>query len=249
MLDPSTQPFAVLADIHGNSFALRAVLADMHSRGITNAINLGDVYYGPLDPAGTAELLSLFSMPTVCGNQDRLLWEGDRDALPTLGSVLDALPEPAFEALRSAPLELRLPGGVYACHGAPGDDCKYLLENVEQGHPRLNPLSDISGIVPKDVSLVLCGHTHFARVVHVGDTVVMNPGSVGLPAYTDDDPPHAMQAGSPHARYMIVKNVSGSWVCEPVCVAYNWEAAANLAAERGRDDWAMWLRTGRATIS
>lgn len=33
---------AVIADIHGNSFALKAVLDDIDLRGITTILNLGD---------------------------------------------------------------------------------------------------------------------------------------------------------------------------------------------------------------
>jgi predicted phosphodiesterase len=42
--------FAVIADVHGNSFALEAVLEDIEQRGIQQIINLGDHLTGPLDP-------------------------------------------------------------------------------------------------------------------------------------------------------------------------------------------------------
>ncbi|WP_238377297.1 metallophosphoesterase [Vogesella sp. EB] len=34
--------FAVISDIHGNLPALQAVLADMHGRGVSHAVNLGE---------------------------------------------------------------------------------------------------------------------------------------------------------------------------------------------------------------
>ena len=49
---------AVIADIHGNRWALEAVLQDIDRRGIQQIVNLGDHLTGPLDPAGTAEFLS-----------------------------------------------------------------------------------------------------------------------------------------------------------------------------------------------
>jgi hypothetical protein len=49
----AAESLAVLADIHGNRWALEAVLADIRGRGIRAMVNLGDSLYGPLDPAGT----------------------------------------------------------------------------------------------------------------------------------------------------------------------------------------------------
>ncbi len=67
--------FAAIADIHGNSAALRAVLNDIERRGISDIVNLGDVLSGPLDPVGTAEILMPMSLPTVLGNHDQWLFD------------------------------------------------------------------------------------------------------------------------------------------------------------------------------
>jgi predicted phosphodiesterase len=40
-------PVAVLSDIHGNRWALEAVLDDIRRRGIRDMFNLGDSLYGP----------------------------------------------------------------------------------------------------------------------------------------------------------------------------------------------------------
>ena len=50
--------------------------------------------------------------------------------------------------------------------------------------------------------LLLCGHTHLQREMRLPTgALVLNPGSVGWPAY-DDDHPHdnVIEAGTPHAR-------------------------------------------------
>jgi predicted phosphodiesterase len=49
--------FAVIADVHGNRWALEAVLQDIDRRGIHQIVNLGDHLTGLLDPAGTGNLL------------------------------------------------------------------------------------------------------------------------------------------------------------------------------------------------
>jgi predicted phosphodiesterase len=65
--------FAAISDIHGNSAALDAVLADIARRGVERVVNLGDALSGPLDPAGTADRLLALDLPTVAGNHDRTL--------------------------------------------------------------------------------------------------------------------------------------------------------------------------------
>src|SRR5690348_4802680 len=65
---------AVIADIHGNRWALEAILQDIDRRGIQQIVNLGDHLIGPLDPAGTADLLLTRKMVSVCGNDDRDLF-------------------------------------------------------------------------------------------------------------------------------------------------------------------------------
>ena len=35
--------FAAIADVHGNALALKAVLADIAARGITDILNLGGI--------------------------------------------------------------------------------------------------------------------------------------------------------------------------------------------------------------
>jgi hypothetical protein len=48
---------AAIADIHGNHLALDAVLADIHTQGIDQIVNLGDMASGPLDARKTMDRL------------------------------------------------------------------------------------------------------------------------------------------------------------------------------------------------
>ena len=67
---------AVIADIHGNRWALEAVLRDIDLRGIQQIINLGDHLTGSLDPVGTAEILLERDMIHVCGNDASRTYTG-----------------------------------------------------------------------------------------------------------------------------------------------------------------------------
>lgn len=79
MKDFDPRSFAVIADIHSNSDALKAVLRDIANQGIECVINLGDHLSGPMAARETAELLLSNEMPSIRGNHDRWLVENKRE--------------------------------------------------------------------------------------------------------------------------------------------------------------------------
>jgi hypothetical protein len=153
------------------------------------------------------------------------------------------------EWMAGLPLTLEVADGVLAFHGSPTDDLVYLLETVEPSGAR--PATE-AGVVDRlgasaAVPLLLCGHTHLQRSMRLAaGAFVVNPGSVGWPAYDDDHPhPHVMEAGTPHARYAIADDTSGQWRAEFRAVDYDWDGAASIAEANDRPDVARALRTGR----
>src|SRR5205085_10925815 len=66
---------AVVADIHGNVRALRAVMDDIKQLAPDTIINLGDCVSGPLEAAETADVLMSLAWTTIRGNHDRQLLE------------------------------------------------------------------------------------------------------------------------------------------------------------------------------
>jgi predicted phosphodiesterase len=243
---------AVLSDIHGNRWALEAVLADIRRRGVRDMVNLGDSLYGPLDPAGTAEILMELAMPTVRGNEDRILLDDPtrHPDSPSLPFVLSSLASGHFRWLRGLPPVIDALAGMFLCHGTPGSDNEYLLWDVQPGRRARRQAPAIAARLPGvDRPIVLCGHDHLpARIDLPGGRTVIDPGSVGLPAYRDALPfPHAMEAGSPHARYAMIQRASSGFEVEPITVAYDWHSAALAAEQNGRPDWAVALRTGFAS--
>ena len=79
---------------------------------------------------------------------------------------------------------------------------------------------------------------------------MVNPGSVGWPAYADENPhPHRVEAGAPEARFAILSRTEdgggGGWTAELLAVPYDYEEAASSAERFGRPDLAHMLRTGR----
>ena len=246
---------AVLADIHGNVLALEAVLADLEQRGaVDRIVNLGDCVSGPLWPAETCALLMERNWPTVRGNHDRAvafddpagMWSSDAFAHGKLSAAQRAW-------LGALPCRSEFAGGVTAFHGRPDNDNRYTLDDIADGRlvaaspakiaQRLRDMATGSG-------LVLCGHSHQPRLLQLdGGPLVLNPGSVGCPAY--DDPvglAHVSEVGTPHARYTIATiEANGVIAVDFLVVPYDHRAAAARALSNGRPEWAHALATGFLT--
>lgn len=243
--------FAVLSDIHSNVFALEAVIADAKNHAVELMINLGDILYGPIAPRATYELLMQHDIVTICGNQDRQILEATVEELasnPTMQFIIDDLGVEPIDWMKSLPFDVQLNDDVYLCHGTPDNDLVYLLENVELGFARLRSDDEIIKLLNGQKSkLICCGHTHTPRTVFLTTgQVIVNPGSVGLQAYTDDEPVvHSMENFNSLASYTIVEKVNDSWSIEHINVPYNVELAVVECKKRDRMDWVHFLTTGR----
>lgn len=259
--------FALVSDIHGNLAALDAVIQDLRRRQVDQVVNLGDTLSGPLLPLETARRLRALPWLHVAGNHERqvlrlpLARQNASDAY-TSGQLADA--DTTWLASHADPCEPRLHRGevwperlgndVAICHGSPRSDIEYLLETPVGEQARLATPAEVEerldGRVPPHIGLLACGHTHVPRVVaQASGLLIVNPGSVGLPAYDDDHPYrlskyHRIETGSPDARYAVVEKRNGRWTCDLISVPYEHEAMALLAEQRQRPDWAHALRTG-----
>jgi predicted phosphodiesterase len=243
---------AVIADIHGNSWALDAVLAELDRRAVTRIVNLGDCAYGSLDPAGTLERLIARGIPTVSGNQDRIVHAPPPEVLGRADDrfIKARLSDAQIDWLRALPATIAF-GELFCCHGTPDSDTTYLLEEVTPHGVRLRDDGSLSRILAGITApVIVCGHSHVPRVVALADgRLIVNPGSVGVSAYEEDVPyPHVMEAGSPHARFALLRREAAGWAVELVAVPYPWDVAAAVARENGRPDRARWIATGRATL-
>ena len=241
---------AAISDVHGNLAALEAVLADVATQDVDVVVDLGDLLSGAVQPRETADRLMELGLPTVRGNHERQLLTLPPDRMGASDRhAHDTITARHREWLAGLPLTLEVADGVLAFHGAPTDDLTYLTETVEEGGARpATPEEVTERLGPfAGTPLLLCGHTHLQRSLRLGTgALVLNPGSVGWPAYDDDHPhPHVMEAGTPHARYAIAVRTDGRWAGEFRAVEYDWDGAAAIAEANERPDVARALRTGR----
>jgi diadenosine tetraphosphatase ApaH/serine/threonine PP2A family protein phosphatase len=240
--------FAAIADIHGNYLALEAVLADIRTQGTDAIVNLGDMVSGPLDARSTMDVLKALDAVHVLGNHDRYLIDRPHEKMGSWErDVYTQLDASDLDWLRAVPATQVLRDSVFLCHATPASDEVYWLETaLPDGNVAMAPLEAIEkaakGIAQ---SLTLCAHTHIARAVKLRDgRMVVNPGSVGLPGYRANHPPHVVEAGTPDARYAILELRDGSWRVTFRHVPYDHAAMAALARQNGQPELASVLATG-----
>jgi diadenosine tetraphosphatase ApaH/serine/threonine PP2A family protein phosphatase len=246
------EKLGVIADIHGNALALEAVLQHAERCDVRRFVNLGDILYGPFQPLRTYRILQRTNVvASITGNQDRQIFDAAADDLgtnQTLAFVTESLGSDPIAWLRSLPATAVIDGTVFLCHGTPTSDTTYFLEDVSSGRPVARAeraIVELLGSVRERV--VLCGHTHIPRMVQLsGGQLIVNPGSVGVPAYDDYAPvKHLMETHSPHASYAVLEESSSGWDVSFHRVAYPWDEAAKQALHLNRDDWARGIATGK----
>lgn len=236
---------AVLADIHGNDDALAAVIDDLAGQSPDLIVNLGDCLSGPLWPVQTADRLIDLGWLTVRGNHDRWLVQPPSPVGPWEAEAIPRL-TPAHRAWLSDLPATAVVEDIFLCHATPQDDLTYWLDRPlpsgEMQRSDLATITDLAGDLPH--SLLLCGHTHIPRAVRLLDgRMVVNPGSVGCPGYTDEAPwPHRVCAGTPWAAYALLDRGRHGWTLAHRQVPYD-PSRAVLAARRNAE-WASALGTG-----
>lgn len=180
---------AVLADVHGNAEALRAVLADLDAHGGADRLCvLGDIVLLGPDPGEVVELLLERDAIGVVGNIDRFLLATDWRACEPRSEeeradralclwALDRLDERAEGWLRALPLcaELELGGRrLLLVHGSPRSDRDVITADT--------PDEDVREMIAgAQAEVILFGHTHEPLDRTVRGKRLINPGAVGYP--------------------------------------------------------------------
>ena len=167
---------AVLYDIHGNTAALEAVLAEADAICADRFFLGGD--YGTPSPAPLETLERLRALPNttwIRGNGER--WLRERPEIPEVREAYErfegTIPEEEVEWLFNLPTRAELAGILYV-HGSPISDVESFPPEPGEEDERL--LGDV-----RDRTVVF-GHSHWQfRRPGLRNTDLVNPGSVGMP--------------------------------------------------------------------
>ena len=191
---------ALFSDVHANTLALDAVLADIERAGIGEIYCLGDlVGYGP-DPAGVVDCVRELRIPTIRGNYDDgignrrggcgcyyVTEQAKADGAASYAFTDAALDDADHEWLAALPDDIRLEHDgvrVLLAHGSPRKINEYLL--LDREDEQLARLADQA-----EADVVCVGHVHipYHRMMTASDSRVVHyvsSGSVGKPK--DGDP-------------------------------------------------------------
>ena len=179
---------AALYDIHANLPALDAVLREIAALKVDRVVLGGDVLPGPMAREALTRLLELD------GPADFIQGNGEVAVLDCVaGRIPRGVPPPYQPALRwvaaeisarqarsisdwPTTLRLRLEGlgDVLFCHATPRDPNECFTEST--GEDLLRPI-----FAQARADVVVCGHTHMQFERMIGNTRVVNAGSVGMP--------------------------------------------------------------------
>ncbi|HUT35995.1 MAG TPA: metallophosphoesterase family protein [Planctomycetota bacterium] len=202
--------YGIIADIHSNLAALRAVLDALAGEDVGTILCMGDVVgYGPC-PHEVIEALETAPLHSIRGNHDRYaLGENSEQIRPSTAQAVEytrrclSPSDNAFlEGLRDTML---YQDRILLVHGSPREPDEYILnqEAAILNHRYLR--SQYGGI-----NLCFFGHSHLPTIVGDGKVVyeidsgytlklkfmvpyLINPGSVGQP-----------RDGNPAAAYAVL---------------------------------------------
>jgi len=172
---------ALLADIHGNIYALKKVIDEIIKKSPDFCIFVGDLcgYYYYTENC-IEELNRIPNLISVRGNHDQMFLDlyNDNNLLDELISkfgkayeiLLSSISEESLNYLNSMPNSWQNEY-ISVFHGSPRNILnEYIYPN--------SPIEFIGSI---DTPFVILGHTHYPMVRNIDNVIVINPGSVGQP--------------------------------------------------------------------
>jgi predicted phosphodiesterase len=192
----------VIADVHGNDVALRAVLDDAAGYHVDRWWVLGDlVLFGPRPAEALDRLRGLPGVSMLRGNTDRYVLTGEQPAphataaeavgridlveryaamAAGIGWTRGVLEQAGtLDYLATLPAQLHLPfsGGiaVLGVHASPGADDG---SGIDPGLPDEHLRGLLAGC---GADVVVGGHTHYQTDRIVDGIRALNPGSTGMP--------------------------------------------------------------------
>ena len=203
---------ALISDLHGNEVALTAVLEHIATAQVDRIVCLGDT--ATLGPRPNFVLKTLQEIGCACimGNHDEFLLDEQLirkyTEAPIIVQAVDwcrsQLSRAELDFVRSfqRTLEIQLDDEhtLFVYHGSPRSHMEDILATT----------SDVvldEMLAGHHATVLAGGHTHIQMIRFHGATLIVNPGSVGLPfkEYVAGRQPVIL----PHAEYAIVDATDG----------------------------------------
>jgi predicted phosphodiesterase len=184
-----------LSDIHGNLTALESVLSVIENA--EQIICLGDVAAVGPQPHETIALLRDKEWPCVMGNTDEALANSTHEDYKHLGlpreermkkvaldrwtaAQIDGADRKFLSGFKPTILAKDGHNSFLCYHGSPRSNTEGILSTTSDE----NLIRILAG---RSATIYAGGHTHTQMIRRYGPSMVINPGSVGLPIYKDEN--------------------------------------------------------------
>lgn len=224
---------AILADIHGNLFALEAALAEVERLKVDHIVIAGDIVVGSPDSLACWNRVKSLRCPVLRGNHERYVFDLDSERAGAewrterFGPVRFAaqqLGETNRQELSLLPTQWKLaefPELLFV-HGSARNDNDLVFPYTSDAE--LEPM-----FARTSERWILRGHNHFAGARLWNDRYIVTVGSVGLPL-----------DGTPSAQFTLLekRNRSTEWSVVHRSVPYDILAATRRFEDSGYLDTA-----------
>lgn len=167
----------ILGDAHGNAAGLNICITYLLNQGVHTFIHLGDaVGYMPYGNE-VCNMLLRNNAISIMGNHEAMLIDlqpiaPEKDAIYGLKRLRSTLPSNWLRAVEANGPMLHLNVGgrrLLLCHGTPQDPLSGYGHNPGAIH------------VPDGIDCILTAHTHRPHLTIHDGTLLLNPGSCGMP--------------------------------------------------------------------
>lgn len=224
---------AVLVDIHGNYYALQAVLDDASGFAPDCYVFGGDIVSGAAQPRQCMEKLRRLNAKGTLGNMDEKVLEEDCEVTTW---TKHQLLEEDLQILASLPLTQRIrpPGGessrddLLIAHSTPRSCYDFLVLDPPNPGPTRSGQKTADNEVREmldgeEFNTMIYGHIHYTSERSFEGQRLMSIAPVGLPA-----------DGDVRAGYALAEWKNGSWEVIVRRVKYDHEGAARFIETSGQ---------------
>jgi len=218
---------AVISDIHGNLWALEAVLRELDRMHPSRVVVGGDLALGGPKPAECVALFRRRGYPAIRGNTDEWLTKAPARITDPISWCSAQLSEEDRRFLAELPFLWRhqdQAGALVVIHATPWSISDVV--SVDAAEPLVARV-----FTETKASAVVYAHIHHAYVREFHGKILANSGSVGLPF-----------DGDQRAAFIVMRPDSQRWRAEIVRVDYDVQAAVRDARNTDNPERDRWVQ-------
>ncbi len=177
----------IISDIHGNSIALENVLAQVNRERVDQTVCLGDSIFGGPQPRQVLSRLRELGLPIIMGNTDDFFVhpptpepenENDQRIMEMIDWAYAQFSSDDLNFMKRLEPRIEMPlenGATLLCyHGSPDSNTGLIVATT--------PDDELARKLGNYRATVMAGgHTHTQMFRRFEGSILMNPGSVGMP--------------------------------------------------------------------